>query len=225
MGTGDHTNRIRPQSCSSGSAALTSPSPRHDISQPLRESEGGYYGYYGHYGYSTMYVPGYLLFNILQARARHIGLVERVSVAAAVKALKARLVTPCQPDTQATPDATQISEIGTMCWRSAVEWLVWFNVGFVKLCGIRFFERLCFGDDEHGCVMVDAVGSGHLAVSECRLNIGHAIPHRAMPYHIIPGHTMAYDTVECHSTQCTIEYWLGPLGRANCPGAPLHSAA
>ena len=87
--------------------------------------------------------------------------------------------------------------------------------------GIRSFGRLCFGDDEHGCVMVDAVGSGHLAVSECRLNIGHAILHRAMPYHIIPGHTTAYDTVEWHSTQCTIEYWLGPLGRANCPGARL----
>ena len=162
-------------------------------------------------------VPGYLLFNILQSRARHIGLLERVSVAAAVKALKARLVTPCQAPSQATPGATQISEIGTMCWRSAVEWLVWFNVGFVKLCGIRFFERLCFGDDEHGCVMVDAVGSGHLAVSECRLNIGHAIPHRTKA---IPGHTtpkpLTYDTV-----QCTIEYWLGPLGRANCPGAPL----
>ena len=49
-------------------------------------------------------VPGYLLFNILQSRARHIDLLERVSVAAAVKALKARLVTPCQADTQATPD-------------------------------------------------------------------------------------------------------------------------
>ena len=52
--------------------------------------------------------------------------------------------------------------------------------------GIRIFGRLCFGDDEHGCVMVDAVGSGHLAVSECRLNIGHAIPHRTKA---IPGHT------------------------------------
>ena len=95
----------------------------------------------------------------------------------------------------------------------------WFDVGFVKLCGIRFFERLCFGDDEHGCVMVDAVGSGHLAVSECRLNIGHAIPHRTRaipkPYQVIPHQNL------WHSTQCTIEYWLGPLGRANCPGAPL----
>ena len=62
-----------------------------------------------------------------------------------------------------------------------------------KLCqlvmgGIR---RLCCGDDEQDCVMVDAVGSGHLAVSECRLNIGHAIPSHTTPYHTIPNHTMA----------------------------------
>ena len=76
------------------------------------------------------------------------------------------------------------------------------------------WHTIVVGDDEHGCVMVDAVGSGHLAVSECRLNIGHAIPHR----------TMAYGSVEWHSRQCTIEYWLGPLGRANCPGARLSPA-
>ena len=62
-----------------------------------------------------------------------------------------------------------------------------------KLCqlvmsGVR---RLWCGDDEQDCVMVDAVGSGHLAVSECRLNIGHAIPSHTTPYHTIPNHTMA----------------------------------
>ena len=57
----------------------------------------------------------------------------------------------------------------------------------MKLCQLLMGGiRLWFGDDEHGCVMVDAVGSGHLAVSECRLNIGHAIPHRTSPYHTIP---------------------------------------
>ena len=39
--------------------------------------------------------------------------------------------------------------------------------------------------------MVDAVGSGHLAVSECRLNIGHAIPSHTTPYQAIAHHTMA----------------------------------
>ena len=53
------------------------------------------------------------------------------------------------------------------------------------------------GDDEHGCVMVDAVGSRHLAVSECRLNIGHAIPHRASPYQAIPHRTMPYHAIQC----------------------------
>ena len=85
-----------------------------------------------------------------------------------------------------------------------------------KLCqlvmsGVR---RLWCGDDEQDCVMVDAVGSGHLAVSECRLNIGHAIPSHTTPYH---GLWMAQHSA---TGQCTIEYWLGPLGRANCPGAP-----
>ena len=140
-------------------------------------------------------------------------------MAAGVKALKARLVTSCQADSQATPDATQISEIGTMCWRSVLEWPHGLMRGLSNSVQASDSLRFCFGDDEHGCVMVDAVGSGHLAVSECRLNIGHAIPHRTRaipkPYQVIPHQNL------WHSTQCTIEYWLGPLGRANCPGAPL----
>ena len=47
----------------------------------------------------------------------------------------------------------------------------------------------------------------------------------ATPYHTVPGHTTPYHgSVEWHSRQCTIEYWLGPLGRANCPGARLSPA-
>ena len=73
-----------------------------------------------------------------------------------------------------------------------------------KLCqfvmsGIR---RLCCGDDEQDCVMVDAVGSGHLAVSECRLNIGHAIPSHTTPYQAIPHHTTPYQTIAHHTMAC-----------------------
>ena len=70
------------------------------------------------------------------------------------------------------------------------------------------------GDDDHGCVMVDAVGSGHLAVSECRLNIGQAIPHLTIPYW--PYHTQG--TVPLGIVPLNIGW--AHLAEANCPGAP-----